>query len=347
MRDVRAVLLAGGVGARMGRLTRDRIKPMVPFAGQCHLVDFSLANAEDSGLPEVLLLSHHGEAGLIGYLLKTWERPGFRVHFGPHDRAVRDGADLAVRRPEHGTADALIANSEHIFTERYRDVLMLHADHVYRFDYRGMVEHHRRTGAALTIGYQEIAREYVSLFGMVEVDGVGRLTRFVEKPADPTSNLVFSAFCVFDRERLAGWLARLSGTDWQHDISRDVIPAMLAAGEHIATYRVDGYWADIGTEERYHREQLNVLGERPALPLAQVPRTYLPELPRTHVRAGEGLRDAVVPSDLVNHGHIEHSVIYPGVRVGAGAVVRDSIVLPGACVEPGATVIGEVVEGNP
>lgn len=349
MHDVRAVLLAGGLGRRMGRLTENRIKPMLPFAGRCHLVDFSLANAERSGVEEVVLLSHHGEEQLIRYLKTTWPRPDFRIHFGPHEEPPRTAGELrqARRRPELGTADALLANAEYVFDERFRDVLVLHADHVYRFDYWPMVDHHRSSGAALTIGYQAISPAYVSLFGMVELDGSGWLTRLVEKPSEPTSNLVFAAFCVFDRAALEEYLLQLEGTQWHGDISRDLIPAMLAAGERIATYQVRDYWADIGTEERYHREHLAMLGADPPLRLADAPSTLRPELARSYVGEGPGLRDVLVPTDLVNDGEIVHSVIYPGVRVGAGASVRDSVVLPGAIIGAGARVHGRtVLEGE-
>jgi valienol-1-phosphate guanylyltransferase len=344
---VRAVLLAGGQGKRMGGLTRDRLKPLVPFGGQCHLVDFSLANAERTGLPEVLLLSHHNEAQLIGYLRRVWERPGrFRVHFGPHDDALRQGVPagrLSSRPPERGTAEALLANAEYIFDERHRDVLVLHADHVYSFDYQQMLAHHRATGAALTIGYQRIERQYVRLFGMVEFDDRGWLTRFVEKPDRPTSDLIFSAFCLFNGAVLARYLDQLRHTDWRHDISHDVIPAMLAGAEPIAGFHVPGYWEDIGTVERYHRAHLRLLGQRPTLRPRQMPRTLRPDLPRRHVTDAPGLHDVLLAGDLVNRGSVERSVLYPGVHIGLDARVRDSVLLPGARVADGVLVDRSIV----
>src|SRR5207247_4932228 len=267
MDNVRAVLLAGGRGTRMGRLAEGRLKPLVPFGGQCHLVTFSIANETGSGLTEVLVASHHNESQLIRYLLNAWDRlPGFRIHFGPHDHVLRQGENSAFldeRFPERGTADALLNNAEHIFGGAYRDVLVLHADHVYRFDYREMLAQHRATGAALTMAYQEIERRYVPLFGMVKLDARGHVVEFVEKPERPTSNLVFAAFCLFRSEVLLEYLQALSGADWSHDISRDVIPLMLAKKEVIRGFRVDGYWEDIGTVARHHQAHLRLLGWRP------------------------------------------------------------------------------------
>ncbi|WP_329485287.1 sugar phosphate nucleotidyltransferase [Kitasatospora sp. NBC_01246] len=345
--SVRTVLLAGGEGRRMGRLGHGRLKPLVPFGGACRLIDFSLANAAASGLGEVLLLSQYEEKQLMDDLHRTWWRPGFRVHFGPYDRAYREGGASALVRPdgppERGTADALIRKARYVFGPGTSEVLVLHADHVYRFDYRPLIERHRRTGAALTVAYQRIERRFVHLFGMVEFDAAGRLTGFVEKPAEPTSDLVFAAFCVFDATVLHRYLEHLDGTDWQHDISRDVIPAMLAGGERILGYEVPGHWEDIGTVERYHRAHLAMVGDGPTLPLDRLPLTVRPATPRGLVVRAPGVERSVVPADLANHGRIEHSVAFPGVRIGAGAVVRRSVLLPGASVPAGAEIDSAVV----
>ncbi|MFF5475660.1 sugar phosphate nucleotidyltransferase [Streptomyces achromogenes] len=347
---VRAVLLAGGEGRRMGPLGTGRLKPLVPYGGACRLIDFSLANARASGLSEVLLLSQYEERLLMDDLHRTWNTgPGFRVRFGPYDAAYA-GPELPAALPprtwppERGTADALIRKAEYVFTEGTRDVLVLHADHVYRYDYGPLVAAHRASGAALTVAYQRIDMRWVHLFGMVRFDDGGRLTEFTEKPENPTSDLVFAAFCVFDAAVLRRYLTELDGTGWQHDISRDVIPAMLAAGEHIRGHEVHGHWEDIGTVERYHRAHLALAaGPRAPLPVGRMPRTVRPGVGRRWVADAPGVRTSVVPSDLVNAGLVQDSVLFPGVRVGAGARVRRSVVLPGAVIPPGADIDGAVV----
>lgn len=352
---VRTVLLAGGEGRRMGRLGDGRLKPLVPYGGACRLIDFSLGNARRSGLGEVLLLSQYEERRLMDDLHTVWNiEPGFRVHFGPYDDAYRQaGPGLLPRRLpertwplERGTADALVRKADHIFGGGTEQVLVLHADHVYRFDYRELIAEHRASGAALTVAYQRIERRWVHLFGMVEFDRAGRLTAFVEKPADPTGDLVFAAFCVFDAAVLQRYLAELDGSGWQHDISRDVIPAMLAAGEHIRGHRVRGHWEDIGTVERYHRAHLALTRPGPSLPVERMPWTIRPEVGRSLVDRAPGVERSVVPADLVNDGLVEESVLFPGARVGAGARVRRSVVLPGARVPAGAEIDSAVVLEN-
>src|SRR5690349_13294503 len=119
---VRAALLAGGLGERMGKLTDAVCKPMVPYAGVCRLVDFSMANAARSGVPELVVMSQHLERDLLDHLVRQWDgQGGMHVHLGPYERVFdpagrRDGLRtdvvLPARPPEHGTADALLTNAE-------------------------------------------------------------------------------------------------------------------------------------------------------------------------------------------------------------------------------------------
>jgi ADP-glucose pyrophosphorylase len=338
--DVRAALLAGGRGERMGRLTDAVCKPMVPYAGGCRLVDFSMANVVRSGVPELVLMSQHLERDLIDHLLRHWDgrdHDRLHVHLGPYEKLVdRSGsgaglpADLSLpaRPAEHGTADALLANAEWLFAPGCRDLLVLHADHVYHFDYRPMVRAHRQTGADVTIGVQRIELRFVRLFGMVEVGEDGRVLRLVEKPAEPTSALIFTAFCLFRADplqRVLARLGRLPSQEWQHDISRDILPFMISEGYDVRAFPVTSYWADIGTVERYLLGHLNLIQAPDALPLDDVPRT-LPGA-RPELAAAQGV---VFSGVLPDGAQVRQSVLYPGSVLESGARVERSVVLPGA-----------------
>ncbi|MBC3841372.1 NTP transferase domain-containing protein [Streptacidiphilus sp. 4-A2] len=345
---VRGALLAGGLGARMGPLTAGTCKPLVPYAASCRLIDFSLANAVRSGLPEVVLLSLHRETELVRHLLTHWDRsPGTRLHFGPHERLLRGGrgpdrrGTLPERPAERGTADALLASAEHLFAPGADDLLVQHADHVYLFDYRPMAAAHRASGAHCTIGVQRVERRYVKLFGMVEVDRELRVRALVEKPREPTSDLVFTAFCLFRIDALRQVLGELAarGEDgWQHDISRDVLPEMIAQGRPVRAYPVGGYWADIGTVERYHAEQLKLLERPHPIPPEALPRS-LPGAPPRFVPE----RASLLGVDLPAGARVERSVLHPGCRIEPGARVQRTVVLPGATVARGVTARDTVV----
>lgn len=348
MSEVRAALLAGGRGERLGALMQHKIKPLLPYAGTCRLVDFSLVNAWRSGVPEVVLMSGIRERELIDHVLRRWtHQPGFRVHLGPNEHLTANQAGrwdpdawpLASRRPEHGTADALLTNEAYVFAAPVRDVLVQHCDHVYLYDYRPMLAAHRVEGADVTIGVQRIERRFVPLFGMVEVDPSGRVTTLVEKPAEPTSDLIFAAFALFRADVLRTTLHaldRLPAEDWQHDISRDVLPAMLAEGRLVQAYEVTGYWADIGTVERYHLGHKALLADPDLLPATGRPVT---------VGSGRLLaeRASVRHIDSTFAGDVRASFGYPGSVVEAGAFVQGSVLLPRSRVRSGVTVRDSVV----
>ena len=356
MQDVRAALLAGGIGERMGRLTDAVCKPMVPYAGGCRLADFSLANAVRSGVPQTVVMSHHLQRDLLDHLLRQWDGRGrMHVHLGPYD-SLLDGADrrhglppgmvLPERAPEHGTADALLTNAEWLFAGDCRDILVLHADHVYNFDYRPMLQEHRATGADVTIGVQRIERRFVRLFGMVDLDSDGRVRQLVEKPAEPTSDLVFTAFCLFRAGTLDKVLTELNqrpADGWQHDISRDVLPFMICEGFRVRAFPVGGYWADIGTVERYLLGHLDLIRSPDALPLREIPLTLPGAWPELASDAG------VISSEPTPDGtRMSDSVLYPGSVLEPGARVERSIVLPGARVSAGVELLDSVaLAGEP
>jgi ADP-glucose pyrophosphorylase len=349
MREVRAALLAGGLGERLGRLTARECKPLVPYAGACRLGDFSVSNVARSGIGELVLLAQHGERDLINHLLRHWDgRQGLTVHFGAQEKAVRaakgglltDDA-LQTRPPERGTADALLSNAEWLFAPGATDVLILHGDHVYVYDYEPLVRAHREAGADVTIGVQRIERRFVRLFGMVEVGPDGRVRSLVEKPAEPTSDLIFTAFGLFRIEALVPVLAQLAArgeTGWQHDISRDVIPFMIENGFDVRAVTIDDYWADIGTVERYLLGHLALVATNPALPIAAVPRT-LPGAEPTWLPSEQVITSAALPA----HARVRESVLYPGCVVEPGASVQRTVLLPHARVAAGVSVRDTVV----
>jgi valienol-1-phosphate guanylyltransferase len=352
MRDVRAALLAGGRGERLGRLTERTIKPLVPYGGTCRLVDFSLANAQSSGISEVVLMSMEREWDLIKHVLRWWQgNPGFHVHLGPNERLSGFEADgdalqarrLAARRPELGTADALVTNEDYVFAEPIKDVLVQHADHVYLYDYGPMLAEHRLRNADATIGVQRIERRFVHLFGMVDVDGTGRVTRLVEKPAEPTSDLIFLAFALFRADALRsvlGELANLPTHAWQHDISRDVLPYLMAQGFSVLAFEVDGYWADIGTVERYHLGHMALLDDPGLLSASFRPTT----LERAAPLQADGTNLRASQSTVA--GEARYTFCYTGSVVEKGANVTRSVLMPGARVRPGLHVHDAVVLEN-
>lgn len=338
-----AAILAGGLGQRLGHLTVDCPKPLVPYAGTCRMIDFSLENCRASALSEVLLMSKHMALPLMRYMHDQWSSR-IAINFGRHGALLDGTSEAGADEPEErGTADALTNNRRYLERNGIEDVVVLHSDHIYNFDYRPMYAAHKASGAALTIGYQRIPIEAVSLFGMVEFDERGRLTQFVEKPANPTSDCVFTAVGIFNRSLMFHYLDMLARTEWAHDISFDLIPAMLQGGEAIIGYPFDDYWEDIGTIERYHRAHMRLVQSaahlRAPVTLAgggTIARFDLPDL-----------ATVVMPQALVDTGFVaRQSLIFPGASIGPGAQIERCVLLPDALVGPDERLSDAVVSGH-
>ncbi|UAA39737.1 NTP transferase domain-containing protein [Paraneptunicella aestuarii] len=339
-----ALLLAGGKGSRLKTLTKDMPKPLVPYAGTCRMIDFSLRNCVKSGVQELLLMSKHEERQIHDYLLEEW-KDSLKLHFGCyndiHDQVPEEVYARVTRLEEKGTADALIRNQPFIDRDDIDDVLILHSDHIYNFDYRPMFEQHKRTGAALTLGFQQIPRRFVSLFGMTEFDADNNLTAFVEKPANPTSDYVFTAVCIFDKAVMYRYLDQMHK---EHglglDISHHLIPAMLANGEVIKGFKFDDYWEDIGTTERYYLGHMRLLHETIGLnPPVTLPGAELITL------ANVGKLQNVIMSRALpaNQFTAKNSVIYPGAIIEPNCYIKDSVIMPGATISSGQEVTGALV----
>jgi glucose-1-phosphate adenylyltransferase len=241
---------------------------------------------------------------------------------------------------EQGTADALINNRPFLDQDWTRDILVLHSDHIYNFDYRPMYAHHLNRGAALTIGYQRIPREFVTLFGMTEFDESGNLRAFVEKPEHPTSDCVFTAVAIFNKDIAYRYLNDLSAGEWKHDISFDLIPAMLEQGEVIVGFPFEDYWEDIGTCARYHSAHMQLVEDSSHL---HAPLTL--QNANEVIRLDEGAKSqAILPSSLADAPFsARRSCLFPGCEIGPGAHIEGSVLLPGAVVYEAEQVCGMLV----
>lgn len=340
------VLLAGGKGQRLKQLTRDVPKPLVPYAAQCRMIDFSLQNCIESGVGEVLLLSKHMEVLIHQYLLREWAGK-INIHFGPyqalHTCAAEHVYPLVITLDEQGTADALLNGRDYICRDNYDDVLILHSDHIYHYNFKKMYELHKSSNAALTIGYQEIPLEYVTLFGMSKFDDEGNLLEFVEKPENPTANTIFTAVCIFNIKTLYAYLDNLKNTNWRHDISHDLIPAMLRNGEIIKGIHFQDYWEDIGTTERFYKAHMNLVNDRILL----TPPHTLPRKMDVILMNDEKRRQVLADREVADVDFTaETSVIFPGARIGEGCSIKNSVVMPDAELPAGTIIANALVSSG-
>ena len=344
-----AMILAGGQGSRLGVLTRYRAKPAVPYGGKYRIIDFPLSNCANSGIDVVGVLTQYEPFVLNSYI----------GNGAPWDLNTNNGGAYCLSPSTHmgdtgnwylGTADAIYQNIR--FIERFAPeyVVILSGDHIYKMDYSDMVRFHKENGADATIAVMPVPFEEASRFGILATDEANRVTDFVEKPKNPPSNLASMGIYVFSWEKVRRYLeADAADEKSSHDFGKDVIPAMLGAGERLFAYRFEGYWRDVGTIDSLWEANMDLLDESSELDMSdEAWKIYSrnPNLPAARIGTGAMLDECMVAEGCEVEGEVMHSLLFQGVRVGKGARVIDSVVMRGARIGEGAVVERAVIAEN-
>lgn len=326
---IRTVILAGGEGTRLGVLTAKRTKPAVPFGGKYRIIDFPLSNSVNSFIYDVVIVAQYRPHSLIEHIGAggPWDlnrdfTGGVRIYTPYRSRA----ASWFV-----GTADAVQQNFAFIKRGGPDLCLILSGDHVYTMDYTQMINDHIRRGADLTMATIPVPIHEASRFGVVGVDENNRVTSFVEKPANPPSNLANMGIYLFNMSLLdsALWDDHLDTTS-THDFGKDIIPGLIAAGARVYAYPYDGYWVDVGTVNSYWRAHMDLLTIPSELDLFNrdwVIHTRTEERPPAKIMQGARVEDSMISDGCIIEpgAHVSRSVLSPGVYVGAGSIVSESI----------------------
>ena len=337
-RECIAMLLAGGQGSRLGTLTDHTAKPAVSFGGKYRIIDFALSNCINSGIDVVGALTQYEPLSLNEYI----------GNGGPWDLDRLDGG-ISVLPPYRGkktgdwyrgTANAVYQNLN--FIEKYSPeyVLILSADHVYRMDYSRMIDSHRRSGAACTVAAVRVPFDEAGRFGIISPDGQGVIRGFEEKPEHPVSDLASMGIYVFSFPVLRKYLTEdEKDPKSQNDFGRNIIPAMLAAGEKLCCYEFSGYWRDVGTVESLWNANMDVVRGVFSLggPGGRIfSRNF--GYPPQSIGEKAVLRGSVITEGCEIMGTVIGSVLSSGVTVEKGAVVRNSVLMSGCRVCENAVV---------
>ena len=334
-----AMILAGGEGTRLTVLSEERAKPAVPFAGKFRIIDFTLSNCVNSGIYTVGVLTQYRPHSLNDHIGigKPWDLD--RSHGGVHllqPYQRRRGQEWYA-----GTADAIAQNMNFVANQRADTVLILSGDHIYKMDYRPMIEYHRAQNADLTIGVMPVPLEETDRFGIMQVDEEDRIVAFYEKPKNrDKGNLASMGIYVFDAHKLAQRLVDENGKS-RADFGKDVIPAMIGAADRVFAYKFEGYWVDVGTIDAYWATNLELLQPEPTLDLYtdRWPiHTKSEERPAAKLGPQAKLVNSMVSNGCIVRGLVTNSMLSPGVYVSPGAVVKDSIIMNDAWIGPGAHV---------
>lgn len=347
-RDTIALVLAGGNGTRLGDLTRWQCKPAISFAGHFRNIDFTLSNCVNSGVRRIGVLTQYKAHSLLTHLAGGWSflsrALGEFVEVWPAQQRLHSGWYA-------GTADAVFQNLDLVRAQGNRYTLVLAGDHIYKMDYRRLLEQHAASGAGVTVGCVPVPTEHASAFGVLGVDARGSVHSFIEKP--PVSSLDASSGATVLASMgiyvfTTGYLIELLNRDARlgdsaHDFGRDILPHAVRE-QRVAAYLFadetghPAYWRDVGTLDSYWQTHMELLAPNPPLDLYDPSwpiRTLAEVLPPARVANDSGRRGFVGNSMLaagtvVGCSTVTSSVLATGVRVGDGSMLDEAVVLPNA-----------------
>lgn len=343
-----AMLLAGGQGSRLGVLTSKIAKPAVPYGGKYRIIDFPLSNCANSGIDTVGILTQYKPLELNDYVGsgKPWDldRSNGGVHILPPYQGQKGGNWYK------GTANAIYQNLEFIARYNPEYVLVLSGDHIYKMDYSKMINEHIENGAACTIAVMEVPMEEASRFGIMNTREDGTIYEFEEKPANPKSNLASMGIYVFSWQKLRKYLTEdEANPDSSNDFGKDVIPAMLGAGELMRVYRFNDYWKDVGTVDSLWEANLDLLNPKIDLNLSDNNwRIYsrTTGMPPQYVSEDAEVENSLITDGCEVEGKLDYSILFENVTVEKGASVEYSLVMPGAVIKKGAKVKYSIIAEN-
>ena len=344
MENVVAVILGGGRGTRLFPLTHQRAKPAVPLFGKYRLIDVPLANCINSSVHSVFVLTQFLSASLHRHIMHSYR-------FGPFSKGfVQILAAEQTQTKEawfQGTADAVRATLHHIHHYKRKETLILSGDHLYRMDYRDLIQFHREQGADITLAVHPVVRAEASRMGLLRASTEGVVHEFVEKPTEPEVIERFKApdeICVAaglpaGSERYLASMGiyvfeqhvldkLLSGAE--NDFGSEIIPGAIDEFK-VAAFPFNGYWADIGTTASFFEANIEATRPNPPFPL------FAPNAP-IYTRARNLGPARVIQST------IQDSLLCEGSDI-QGAVISDSIVGVRSIIQPGATMKETVMLG--
>ncbi len=345
-----AMLLAGGQGSRLKVLTEKTAKPAVPFGGKYRIIDFPLSNCVNSGIDTVGILTQYQPLELNEYigngqpwgLNKTHSCAQVLPPYERHDK--KQGW-------YKGTANAIYQNIDFIdrFDPEY--VVVLSGDHIYKMDYSKMVDYHEKNGAACTIAVRNVPLEEASRFGILNTNPDNTIYEFEEKPKKPKStNASMGIYCFTWKVMRETLIADEEDPESSNDFGKNIIPRLLNGGHKLMAYNFDGYWKDVGTINSLWEANMELLGKEPEFNIRGDERFKIyarnSAFPSSYIDASAKIVGSFVAEGCEVYGTVRHSVVSVGCTIGEGALIEDSVVMPGVVVESGAIVRHAILGEN-
>ena len=347
-KDCIAMLLAGGQGSRLYDLTKQIAKPAVSFGGKYKIIDFPLSNCINSGIDTVGVLTQYQPLALNEYVCNgaPWDL----------DR-MRGGLSVLppYRRDSHsdwykGTANAIYQNVN--FIKRYNPdyVLILSGDHIYKMDYKAMLDQHKSTGASCTVATITVPIDEAYRFGICNTRPDGSIYEFEEKPKKPKNNQASMGIYIFNTDTLIEYLEIDEGDEnSSNDFGKNVIPNLLYNGEKLYSYKFEGYWKDVGTVSSLWEANMDLIGDEPVLNISDKNfRIYSKNSPRAPQYLGpkSTVKNSMISEGCRIYGTVENSILSGGVVVEEGATIKDSVIMEDVYVRGGACVYSSIIDAD-
>ncbi len=344
-----ALILAGGKGGRLGLLTENKAKPVMPFGGFYRLIDFALSNCLHSGISDVWVIEQYELHSLNEHLAngRPWDLDrtygGLQILPPFQSESPEDGF-------AEGNADAIVRHLEFIADFNPDLLIVLSADHVYKLDFRDVIETHLNKKASVTMVTTRLPKnESASRFGVVETDKNGRITKFEYKPDQPKNNLITAEVFVYDAKILIETLKKLTAKKKSvKDYGHELLPHFVKSGRAFE-HRHTGYWRDVGTIESFWQAHMELLDEKTKFVLDdkvwQILTLAEQRVP-AFIYSSADIKNSLISLGCKIKGSVEHSVLSANVLIETGAAVRDSVVLPNAIIEAGVKLEKTIVDSG-
>lgn len=346
-KEMVAMILAGGQGARLRELTKDICKPAIPFAGKYRIIDFALSNCMHSGVDTVGVLTQYKPMSLhthIGVGV-PWDLDrifGGVYMLSPYQ--TEKGANWY-----EGTANAIFENIEFIDYYNPEYLLILSGDHIYKMDYSKMLDFHKENEADATIAVIEVPEADVSRFGIMSTNEDGTIYEFTEKPKQSESRLASMGVYIFSWSKLRKMLMDDSeDIISDHDFGKNIIPKMLGQRDKLVAFPFSGYWKDVGTIDSYWEANLDLIKDFSTLNLYEDKWRIFSKStvnPPQYIGSEARIVNSIVSDGCVILGDVHNSVLFPNVTVGKNSKVMNSVVMANTTIEENV-IIDKAVIGN-
>ncbi|MFH0736121.1 MAG: glucose-1-phosphate adenylyltransferase [bacterium] len=367
LRDTLTLILAGGQGERLLPLTKFRTKPSVPFGGKYRIIDFALSNCLNSGLRKIYVLTQYKSDSLNQHLYEAWSifnpELGEFIYSVPPQQKESNNWYL-------GTANAIFQNLNFLEAGKFKWVLILSGDHIYKMDYLRMLQNHVDKKADLSIASMNVPTQIADRFGVIEIDEDYKVLSFLEKPSNPPQipdrpgeSFVNMGIYIFDVQTLHNILRQMEREGVENnDFGKDIIPYMIKNGYEVVAYKFQDenkkeqpYWVDVGTIDSYYAASMDLISVHPEFnlydsnwPLRTKQLQYPPAKTLSHEgeRVGRVLNSLISDGTIVSGGLVERSILGFNVRINSYAYVTDSIIMDNVVISRHARIRRAIIDKN-